>query len=353
MSTIIWEQLYATEAPRLLGLCRRYVQDPALAQDLMHDAFVAAISKQDTYKAGGPVAAWLRKITLNTVLLHLRKEKRLLELARNEPPYTIEETASGPDESLHGRLLDAGFDTADLLDALDRLPAHHRVVFNLYVMEGYTHRQIADTLGISAGTSKSHLARARRKIQELLLEKVNAMPKKERRAAVFFLPFFKKTEAHPVDALYKDKLSGLELPTDGQLPEHLAASLRQAPPPVVATGLGPGAKVVLGFALASGLGGLWWLSARPAPGDAAAGKVETGVLAPPAEPAPEPQNPGGGYSFQRQPDPAPAAAPRPADKAAPATRKAAAPGEPEAPAVVVRRQVVQKDTVFRFKAPDE
>ena len=76
-TTTFWQTTYTTQAPKLLGLCQRYVADKSKAQDLLHDAFVTAIGKQNTFMNKGSFEGWLRRITINTVLMHLRKEKHL------------------------------------------------------------------------------------------------------------------------------------------------------------------------------------------------------------------------------------------------------------------------------------
>lgn len=158
MKEIFWEELYRTQAPILLGVCRRYVPDVQQAEDLMHDAFLTAIRKQESFSNMGTIEGWLRRITVNTALLHLRNEKKLSMLYSSddigERPDEVPDM--DPDATPESIILAAGFESADLLAALDELPEHHRVVFNLYVFEGYTHKQIGEELGISAGTSKSH-----------------------------------------------------------------------------------------------------------------------------------------------------------------------------------------------------
>jgi Sigma-70, region 4 len=119
------------------------------------------------------------------------------------------------------------------------LPEHHRIVFNWYVMEEYSHKQIGAMLGISPGTSKSHLARARKKIQELLLEKAHDMKEKRKRAVIILFPVVKK-EAHFLDKMYREALPENTLEPAGEIPEILAKTMKEAPPLQVA-----GTKVLL------------------------------------------------------------------------------------------------------------
>lgn len=231
MKEIAWEEIYRQQSPKLLGLCRRYVRDIYRAEDLLHDAFLTAINKQQTFTGAGAIEGWLRQITLNTVLMHLRSEKKLTRLFREEMPEPAEEAERPEGHDPRSVILAADFDRTELLEAIDVLPEHHRVVFNLYVFEAFSHQQIADVLFISPGTSKSHLLRARRNIQKILLQKAQEMKEQRKRAAIF--PFFVRKPESYLDDLYKNKLSDHPIqPTS--MPEHLRQSMQQAPPLQVA-----------------------------------------------------------------------------------------------------------------------
>lgn len=204
-----WQEVYTTLAPKMLGVCRRYVSDIALAEDLMHDSFVKAIEKSSTYKGSGSLAAWLHRITVNTVLMHLREGKKFATSSFQNQVELIPEDETGCDnatESERESIEKAEFTQDELLEMLDQLPDHHRTVFNLYVIDGYTHNQISELLGISAGTSKSHLARARKKLQAILLKRAQEMEqrKKERKKrAVFYIPVFGGSK-HAVDRIFAE-----------------------------------------------------------------------------------------------------------------------------------------------------
>jgi RNA polymerase sigma factor (sigma-70 family) len=346
-----WEDIYQSQAPRLLGLCRRYVRDLSLAEDLLHDAFLTAIHKQDSYSGSGPLEGWLRTITINTVLQYLRREKRLSEWQ----PETFQDSSEAIDEDLPDDplqlLLNAGLDKTDLLEALDHLPDHHRVVFNLYVLEGYTHPQISAAIGISVGTSKSHLSRARKKIQAILLSKVQNMEQKKRRAAIIFFPFLKHRE-HPVDQLYRDALEQHTLPPGKTMPRALSDALQKAPPLPVPTPLFVAWKGLLGIGLLCLAGaGLWWFSH---------GSSETTM---PSKAVPSTTTPANKQELtfiNPSPEKQPAEPLRETDKAA-LPRKTASPPPPRpadntaaatAPApVVVRKKIVQKDTLYQLRKP--
>lgn len=348
-----WEDIYQSQAPRLLGLCRRYVRDLSLAEDLLHDAFLTAIHKQDSYSGSGPLEGWLRTITINTVLQYLRREKRLSEWQPEtfqNPNEAIDEDL--PDDPLQ-LLLNAGLDKADLLEALDQLPDHHRVVFNLYVLEGYTHPQISAATGISVGTSKSHLSRARKKIQAILLSKVQNMEQKKRRAAIIFFPFLKRRK-HPVDQLYRDSLEQHTLPPGKTLPRALSDALQKAPPQPAPAPLFVAWKGLLGVGLLCLAGaGLWWFSQGINTETSMPPKAVPSTTAPANEQQLTFINP----SSEKQP----AAPLRETDKAALSRKTASPPPLPPAansaaetaPApVVVRKKIVQKDTLYQLRKPE-
>lgn len=169
-----WDVIYKNNASKLLGVCRRYVKDEQLAEDLMHNAFITAMNKISTYSGKGIFEGWLRKIVVNTVLLYLRDSKKM-QFSENEPlENQVEVTLESDVEETQKKVIEeAGFSQQELLEVVDQLPLHHKTVFNLYVIDGYTHNEIGEMLKISGGTSKSHLARARKKIQQLLFEKAS------------------------------------------------------------------------------------------------------------------------------------------------------------------------------------
>jgi RNA polymerase sigma factor (sigma-70 family) len=224
--TEFWDIVYRDHAPALLGVLRRYVKDAGVAQDLLHEMFITAINRRDTYTGKGPFGGWLYRIAVNTALMHLRDEK-----IRQVPAEAVLTVAGDDDggnraDDARAAIEAAEFSGEELLSAIDRLPEHHRVVFNMYVMDSFSHRQIAAELDISPGTSKSHLARARRKIQQFLYdEALNRKRKGVRRRASAFMLLFPAT-GHYIDGLYREGLSDFRiLPTGGA--DFLSAALEQ------------------------------------------------------------------------------------------------------------------------------
>ncbi len=171
---IFWEDTYQRNIRKLIGLCYRYVGNKEISEDIAHDSFLTAMQKSDSYKNLGHFDAWLRKITLNNALQHLKKEKKLAEEKKN----IILDGINDEDEKIT-----QNFTLHQLLSAINQLPNHHKTVFNLYVIDEYSHKEIAKKLNISEGTSKSHLSRAKNKLREILNKE-----KKNRYFMLFILP---------------------------------------------------------------------------------------------------------------------------------------------------------------------
>jgi RNA polymerase sigma factor (sigma-70 family) len=152
--------LYETYSSKMYGLCYRYVKDPMEAEDVLVTAFMKIFDKIDQFKNEGSFEGWIRKIIVNESLTHLRRNRSMyleteLEQADREPDYD--------------RLSDH-LETEDLLNIIQELPAGYRIVFNMYAIDGYSHKEIAEQLGISENTSKSQLSRARVYLQKKLVE---------------------------------------------------------------------------------------------------------------------------------------------------------------------------------------
>jgi RNA polymerase sigma factor (sigma-70 family) len=205
-----WERMYRDNAPKFKGLCRRYVANPELAEDLVHDAFLKAIDKQSTYQGKGNFEGWLRQIVVNTALMYLRSHKNYKENCLVEINEWSDYSEINDNESVYSIIEDADFTNKDLLEAIDSLPLHHKLVFNLYVMEDYSHKQIAQKLNISEGTSKSHLARARKRVRDLLYQKASSR-KTEKALTAALLPGLLK--AHPIDSLYRSRMRNFSIGT--------------------------------------------------------------------------------------------------------------------------------------------
>lgn len=201
-----WDKVYRENAPKLIGVCRRYIGNDNVAEDLVQETFLVAISKIGTYSGSGSIDAWLRKIAVNISLMHLRKGKTkvdtqdlITDIQDNSIGYDIE----GVKEPDRCNDLENNY----FFSAIDSLPIHHKTVFNLYVLDNYSHKEIAEELKISIGTSKSHLARARKKLQLVLKKKLSEdRPLKSLGVGMLFIFMSTLARAMGIDLLFKLKL---------------------------------------------------------------------------------------------------------------------------------------------------
>ncbi len=154
------KRLYELYASRLYALCCRYIKDKMEAEDVWIAAFTKILGKIDQYSGEGNFEGWMRKVVVNESLSYLRRNKNMyLETE-------IEAVDYEPDLA-H---LDKHLEAEDLLKLIEALPAGYRVVFNMYAIDGYSHKEIGEHLGISENTSKSQLSRARAVLQKNLME---------------------------------------------------------------------------------------------------------------------------------------------------------------------------------------
>ncbi|GAA4890979.1 RNA polymerase sigma factor [Flaviramulus aquimarinus] len=142
-------ELYKLFSSKLFSVCLKYSRNYAEAEDNLQDAFLTIFKKIEQYKGKGSFEGWLKRITINTVLQRYRNEKVFDIINEN----IIEDVELEVDESL------VSIDY--LLQIIQELPDRYRLVFNLYVLDGYSHKDIASMLNINLGTSKSNLSRAR------------------------------------------------------------------------------------------------------------------------------------------------------------------------------------------------
>lgn len=154
------KSLYNHYSGKMYALCCRYVPSKMEAEDVLVVAFTKVFERIDQFKAEGSFEGWLRRIVVNESLTYLRRNKNMyLETE-------IETVDKNPDLSRFENHLEAD----DLLRMIGELPTGYRMVFNLYAIDGYSHKEIAEQLGISENTSKSQLSRARIFLQKKLNE---------------------------------------------------------------------------------------------------------------------------------------------------------------------------------------
>lgn len=144
--------LFDKFAPKMLSVCYRYMGKSEESEDVLQDAFVKIFHKIVEFKMEGSLEGWIRRIVVNTALDAIRKNKKTLsDVSVDEVSYKVS-------------YIDDNFDDMDvkhLLKMINELPDGYRVVFNMFAIEGYSHKEIADTLGVTENTSKSQYSRAR------------------------------------------------------------------------------------------------------------------------------------------------------------------------------------------------
>lgn len=155
-------ELYQRYAPKMYGVCLRYAANAEEAEDILQEGFIKVYRKMESYRGDGSFEGWIRRIFVNTAIEHFRKKTYLQPITEQE-----ETTIEGKYLSVMDNLAEK-----DIIQLVQQLSPGYRTVFNMYVVEGYTHKQIADTLGISEGTSKSQLSRAKLILQELVTKHI-------------------------------------------------------------------------------------------------------------------------------------------------------------------------------------
>jgi RNA polymerase sigma factor (sigma-70 family) len=157
------KKLYEEHYEYLYPVCLRYAQKQEEAEDILHEGFIKIFKNIDKYQPGTSLKSWMRRIIVNASIDHYRERKRkrteeitpMLKLRSKKPDIFSKITVD------------------EILVALRQLSPTYRTVFNMFVMEGYSHREIAKQLGITESTSRSNLVKARNKLKSLLLPKEN------------------------------------------------------------------------------------------------------------------------------------------------------------------------------------
>ena len=146
----------------MLGVCHRYARNTADAEDILQDAFIKVFKKLGQFKSEGSFEGWIRRIVVNTAL----KKYTLTRYSKELTGYEVSENnITQAEPPAYGHLTEK-----DLLVLINNLPDGYRVIFNLHVIEGYQHDEIAEMLGIQPGTSRSQLVKARNLLQKQLFE---------------------------------------------------------------------------------------------------------------------------------------------------------------------------------------
>ena len=158
--------LYETFYSKMLGVCLRYSKNNDEAKDILHEGFLKIFSSLKKFNATGSFEGWIRRIIVNTAIDHLRKNKQnywiVSTVYANDKASNMAEEIDEDELSLH-------INQEEILKAVHQLTPAYRTVFNLYVIEEYTHKEIAELLDISEGTSKSNLSKAKFNLKKSLM----------------------------------------------------------------------------------------------------------------------------------------------------------------------------------------
>ena len=161
--------LYDKYVTLMLGLCRRYIKGEMEAEDVMINGFMKVFTKINLFEGKGSFEGWMKRIMINEALGYIRKNKAMyleieIEAADKEPDFNK---------------LFTELETNDLLKMVNELPSGYRTIFNLYAIEGYSHKEISELLGINENTSKSQLSRARMNLRKKLLASEQVLEQKK------------------------------------------------------------------------------------------------------------------------------------------------------------------------------
>jgi len=137
----------------LMGVCRRYVSQPDQAQDCLQEGLVQILKKIDKYQATGSFKAWAARVTATQCLQYIRREKRHINFELESAPEPQQE------ETITNQL-----EVQDVMNFLESIPDQYRIAINMFIIEGYSHREISEQLGITEGSSRSLVARGRKMI---------------------------------------------------------------------------------------------------------------------------------------------------------------------------------------------
>jgi len=154
------EALYKKYSRKLFGICLRYTKDYSAAEDVLQEGFIKIFTNISSFKGTGSFEGWIRRVVINTALERYRKQFQM---------YPITDVNES-DISMKYENISTDINAKDLLELVKELPPAYKMVFNLYAIDGYSHKEIGEILNISIGTSKSNLSRARKLLQEKVEE---------------------------------------------------------------------------------------------------------------------------------------------------------------------------------------
>jgi RNA polymerase sigma factor (sigma-70 family) len=155
------ELLYKQFASKMMGVCLRYATDRMEAEDMLQNGFIKVFQKIEDYRGDGSFEGWIRRIMVHSSIEYYRKYHKMVQL--------VDFDDAGIDTSVDA-LATSKLAANDLMALIRQLAPGYRIVFNLFAIEGYTHKEIAEMIGISEGASKSQLSRARSVLKEQVIK---------------------------------------------------------------------------------------------------------------------------------------------------------------------------------------
>ncbi len=161
------EVLYQKYSSKMYGVCLRYSGNVEDSNDLLQEGFIKVFKNLGKFRGEGSFEGWIRRIFVNTAIEHFRKKIKL---------YNVSEVQENTIEDTDLNILDT-LAEKDIIALVNELSPGYKTVFNMHVIEGYSHKEIADALGITEGTSKSQLARAKGVLKKSLEKKLNKTSK--------------------------------------------------------------------------------------------------------------------------------------------------------------------------------
>ena len=151
------QKIYTQFSPKMLSVCRQYIKDIHQAEDIMITAFMKVFVNLKNFQHNGSFEGWIRRIMINECISHIRVQKKVSFL---DEEYYSEDSYNN---------IESQFSVEDIQFLIDSLPDGYKMIFNLYAIEGYKHKEISSLLGINEGTSKSQLSHARKILKEQIL----------------------------------------------------------------------------------------------------------------------------------------------------------------------------------------
>lgn len=157
------EMLYKQFAAKMLGVCMRYATDRMEAEDMLQNGFIRVFQKMNDYRGEGSFEGWVRRIMVHSSIEYYRKHHKMMQAVDMD----------AADEPSVNPMAMANLDAKDLIALIQQLAPGYRMVFNLYAIEGYSHKEIGEIMNITEGASKSQLSRARTILKEQVLKTSN------------------------------------------------------------------------------------------------------------------------------------------------------------------------------------